>query len=76
METIGTTQIESFVERHGPPDIPAKANVKDDRLNIFVLLVLYSIQAIPYGISLAIPIIIQNMHQSSFNEQVSQNSCT
>jgi len=66
---IEITQIESLIEKH---DTPVKANSKGDKRNIFVLLVLYTLQGVPLGLSLAIPIIIQNMHKSSFKEQVSQ----
>lgn len=63
---IEITQIESLIEKH---DTPVKANSKGDKRNIFVLLVLYTLQGVPLGLSLAIPIIIQNMHKSSFKEQ-------
>lgn len=66
---IEITHIESLIEKH---DIPVRENSKGDKRNIFVLLVLYTLQGVPLGLSLAIPIIIQNMHRSSFKEQVSQ----
>lgn len=65
---IEITHIESLIEKN---DIPVRANSKGDKGNIFVLLLLYTLQGVPLGLSLAIPIIIQNMRQSSFNEQVS-----
>ncbi|XP_029343305.1 acetyl-coenzyme A transporter 1 isoform X2 [Acyrthosiphon pisum] len=63
---IEITHIESLIEKH---DTPVTANSKGDKRNIFVLLVLYTLQGVPLGLSLAIPIIIQNMHRSSFKEQ-------
>ncbi|KAL4098375.1 hypothetical protein QTP88_023000 [Uroleucon formosanum] len=63
---IEITHIESLIEKH---DIPVRENSKGDKRNIFVLLVLYTLQGVPLGLSLAIPIIIQNMHRSSFKEQ-------
>uniref|UniRef100_A0A2S2PG45 Acetyl-coenzyme A transporter 1 n=1 Tax=Schizaphis graminum TaxID=13262 RepID=A0A2S2PG45_SCHGA len=63
---IEITHIESLIEKH---DTPVKANSNGDRRNIFVLLVLYTLQGVPLGLSLAVPIIIQNMHRSSFKEQ-------
>jgi len=69
MKMIEITHIESLIEKH---DIPVRANSKGDKRNIFVLLVLYTLQGVPLGLSLAIPIIIQNMRQSSFKEQVSK----
>lgn len=61
------SHIESLIEKH---ETPVKANSKGDKKNIFVLLVLYTLQGVPLGLSLAIPIIIQNMRLSSFKEQV------
>lgn len=61
------SHIESLIEKH---ETPVKANSKGDKKNIFILLVLYTLQGVPLGLSLAIPIIIQNMHLSSFKEQV------
>lgn len=67
---IETTHIETLIEKH---DIPAvKSNLKADTRNICVLLILYTLQGVPLGLSLAIPIFIQNMHNSSFTEQVSR----
>lgn len=64
-----TAQIESLIGKNDTP-VKVKANAKGDKRNIFVLLVLYTLQGIPLGFSLAIPIIIQSMHQTSFKEQV------
>lgn len=62
--------INSMIEKHDVP--PIRANMKGDRHNIFLLLVLYTLQGVPLGFSLAIPIFLQNMHlSSSFKEQVS-----
>ncbi|KAE9541831.1 hypothetical protein AGLY_003822 [Aphis glycines] len=60
------SHIESLIEKH---ETPVKANSKGDKKNIFILLVLYTLQGVPLGLSIAIPIIIQNMHLSSFKEQ-------
>lgn len=67
---IETTHIESLIEKHDAPAV--KSNAKSDIRNICVLLVLYTLQGVPLGLSLAIPIFIQNMHNSSFKEQVSK----
>lgn len=66
---IDTAYIESLIEKHDPP---VKANPKGDKNNIFLLLVLYTLQGVPLGFSLAIPMIMQNMRLSSYKEQVSQ----
>lgn len=47
-----------------------RTNAKGDIRNICILLVLYTLQGIPMGFSSAISIIIQNMHLSSYNDQV------
>lgn len=67
---IEITHIESLLEKHDTH--PVKPNSKGDKRNIFVLLVLYTLQGVPLGLSLAIPIIIQNLHRTSFKEQVSK----
>lgn len=64
---VDATHIESLIEKHGTP---IKSNVKLDKNNIFLLLVLYTLQGLPLGFSLAMPILMQNMHVS-FSEQVS-----
>lgn len=53
-------------------DTPVKTNAKGDILNICILLVLYTLQGVPIGFSSALSIIIQNMHLSSYNDQVSR----
>jgi len=50
---------------------PVKANIKGDKFNICLLLVLYTLQSVPIGFALGLPIIIQNMYYSTFNDQVS-----
>lgn len=59
--------IDSLIERH---DITVKSNIKEDKLNIFLLLILYTLQGVPLGFSLAIPVIIQNVKSSSYSQQV------
>lgn len=65
---VDAAHIESLIEKH---DTPIKSNAKRDKNNIFLLLVLYTLQGLPLGFSLAIPILMQNMHVS-FSEQVSK----
>lgn len=59
---------EPMIEKH---DTSGKAKANEDKHNIFLLLVLYTLQGVPLGFSLAIPIILQHMKLSSFEEQVS-----
>lgn len=65
---IEETHIESLIEKDDTP--PEQTNVKGDKRNIFLLFVLYTLQGVPLGLSLSIPIIMQNMHKSSFIDQV------
>lgn len=58
---------ESLLARN---DTPIKPNTKGDKHNIFLLLILYTLQGVPMGLSLTIPIIMQNKHKTSFNDQV------
>lgn len=46
-----------------------------DRLNIAILLFLYTLQGVPLGLSAAIPIIMQKKH-ITYKEQVKQFECT
>ena len=46
-----------------------ETNLKGDQLNIILLVYLYTLQCIPRGVSLAIPLILQN-RKVSYNEQV------
>lgn len=64
---IEITHIESLIEKSS---IPVKSNTKNDKVNIFLLLVLYTLQGVPLGFSYAIPILIHNMQKSSYYKQV------
>lgn len=53
-------------------DDPAeKPNLDGDRLNFWLLIVLYVIQGFPIGLSAAIPILLQSKYSADFNDQVS-----
>lgn len=66
---IEDTTSEHLVENHGNPII-IKPSTKGDRHNIFVLFVLYTLQGVPLGLSSAIPIILQNKHNTTYHDQV------
>jgi len=53
-----------------------KPNPKGDWCNIFLLTLLYIIQGVPFGLSLALPIIIQSNYSVTYNDQVSLNVCS
>jgi len=47
-----------------------KPNLKGDWLNFFLLLLLYTMQGIPFGLTLAMPIILQGNKNVSYKDQV------
>lgn len=47
-----------------------KPNLKGDWPNIFVLLLLYMMQGIPFGIIAVIPILLQSKQNVTYKEQV------
>jgi len=50
--------------------LPEKSNLKGDWLNFFLLLLLYTIQGLPLGLAIALPIIFQSKKMVSYKEQV------
>lgn len=49
----------------------AKPNLKGDWLNFFLLMLLYTIQGVPFGFSAgALPLIMQNKKGVSYKDQV------
>jgi len=48
----------------------ATPNLKGDWSNFFLLLLLYTMQGLPYGISTALPIIFQSKNVVSYQDQV------
>jgi len=48
-----------------------KPNLNGDRLNFYLLIVLYVIQGIPVGLSSALPIILQSRKMVTYEDQVS-----
>jgi len=53
-----------------PQSLPAKPNLKGDWLNFFLLILLYTIQGLPLGLVIALPIIFQSKKNVSYKEQV------
>jgi len=58
-------------DTHKP--IPEKPNLDGDRLNFYLLIILYIIQGLPIGLSGALPIILQSKKIVTYEDQVSQN---
>lgn len=50
-----------------------KPNLNGDRLNFYLLIILYIIQGIPVGLSGALPIILQSKKMVTYEDQVSLN---
>lgn len=55
--------------KHKSHSSKAKPSTVGDRLNIAILLFLYTLQGVPLGLSAAIPIIMQKKH-ITYKEQV------
>ncbi|XP_022165986.1 acetyl-coenzyme A transporter 1-like [Myzus persicae] len=50
-------------------NLDEKPNLKGDWLNFFLLLLLYTMQGIPFGLTLAMPIILQSNKNVSYKDQ-------
>lgn len=50
--------------------LPAEPNLKGDWLNVFLLVLLYTIQYLPHGFVISLPIIFQSKKNISYKEQV------
>lgn len=48
-----------------------KPNLDGDRLNLFLLIILYTIQGFPIGVSTALPLILQSKKIVTYEDQVS-----
>lgn len=48
----------------------SKPNLKGDWLNFFLLLLLYTMQGFPLGLTSAIPIVLQSQNDISYQDQV------
>jgi len=53
--------------------LPAKSNLKGDWMNFFLLILLYTIQGLPLGLAIALPIIFQSKKMVTYKEQVNFN---
>ncbi|KAE9541116.1 hypothetical protein AGLY_004361 [Aphis glycines] len=49
--------------------LPVKSNLKGDWLNFFLLILLYTIQGLPLGLAIALPIIFQSKKMVTYKEQ-------
>jgi len=56
-------------KKHDSNMLKPMPNTVGDRLNIAILLILYTLQGVPLGLSAAIPIIMQKKH-ITYKEQV------
>lgn len=54
-------------------ELPEKPNLKGDRLNFYILMILYIIQGFPIGLSSALTVILQSNPLITFADQVSIN---
>lgn len=73
---VKTTKIRPEIEK--PADVPIdstwqKLNLKGDWCNLFLLTILYTMQGIPFGFSIGLPIIFQSKNIITYDDQVSNN---
>lgn len=50
--------------------VETKPNLKGDWLNFYLLLLLYIMQGLPFGVSTALPILLQSRKVVSYQDQV------
>jgi len=73
---MAVPQLEDELEKHTAVAVvddknsSEKPNLKGDWLNFFLLLLLYTMQGIQYGLSMAMPIILQSHKNVSYKDQV------
>ncbi|VVC36429.1 Major facilitator superfamily domain,Acetyl-coenzyme A transporter 1 [Cinara cedri] len=56
-------------QTHSLRDDSVKQNLKGDWLNFFLLLLLYTMQGLPLGISMVLPITLQSKNNTTYHEQ-------
>ncbi|VVC28212.1 Major facilitator superfamily domain,Acetyl-coenzyme A transporter 1 [Cinara cedri] len=57
------------IENNVNVQLPAKPNLKGDWLNVFILVLLYTIQYLPHGFVISLPIIFQSKKNITYKEQ-------
>lgn len=65
----------SLIDENDPevgaePSAVPKPNLKGDWLNFFLLLLFYTMQGLPIGVSTAFPILLQGRKEVTYKEQV------
>lgn len=61
-----------FTEVHQDSEsMSEKPNLNGDRLNFFLLIILYVIQGFPIGLTYILPIILQSKQMMTYKDQVS-----
>lgn len=68
IEETGADKTTTAVTNNG--FISAESNLKGDWLNFFLLMVLYTMQGFPLGLTSAIPLLLQSKKEVSYQDQV------
>lgn len=68
--SINEEDIDETITPYTTDSKHVKPNLKGDWLNFLLLIVLYTVQGLPYGLSMALPIIFQSKKVVSYEEQV------
>lgn len=53
--------------------LPKKPNLKGDWVNVFILILLYTLQGVPIGFLTAMPVILKNHKSTTYKDQVLKN---
>lgn len=69
MLTVQKTKYEPRRTELATESFLIKPNLKSDWLNFFVLLLLYTMQGLPLGLSSAIPILLQSKKDTSYQDR-------
>lgn len=69
--SINEDELENSEQPHG--STWEKPNLKGDRVNIFVLIILYTLQGITYGLTISLLLIFQNKKMVTYTDLVSDN---
>lgn len=68
---INTSKNRHEIEKPADDSTWHKPNLKGDWCNLFLLTILYTMQGIPFGLSLSLPIIFQSKSMVTYDDQVS-----
>jgi len=72
MKTSQRHKVEPEISEEMEDTTMTKTNLKGDWINFFLLLLLYTMQGLPLGISSSIAVLLQSKKNVTFKDQVNQ----